>query len=44
LRNFLPAGKDFTKMALNFLPVGNPVLQVSDFQLLDGTLTRARAA
>ena len=44
LPNFLPAGKDFTKLARHFLPVGNPRLQVSDFRVTDGTLTQAGGA
>ena len=33
--NFLPVGKHFTKGAFAFLPVGNPVSRVPDFQLND---------
>jgi hypothetical protein len=43
-RHFLPAGKNFTKWALLFLPVGKPGLQASDFQLPERTLTPAGAA
>jgi hypothetical protein len=44
LPNFLPVGKDFTKWARHFLPVGNPGLQVSDFQHTYRTLTQTGAA
>ena len=41
---FLPVGKDFTKWALHFLPVGKPGLQVSDSQHTDRILSQADAA
>ncbi len=39
---FLPVGNNFTKWALNFLPVGKHDLHLSDFQLTDRDFTPAR--